>query len=56
MLKLKNLAKSKRLNFVKTNSFETDFLTIITKKTFINLQKTFTKALNFYHFNLKSFI
>lgn len=38
------------------NSFETEFLTPRAKKTFIYLQKTFTKATIFYCFKPKHFI
>ena len=40
-----------KANFVKANSSETDFLTPKAKKTFIYLQKTFTKAPILRHFN-----
>lgn len=35
--KLKNLSKSKKLNFVKANSFKTEFFTSKTKKAFTYL-------------------
>lgn len=35
--KLKYLAKSKKSNFAKTNSFRTDFLILETKEAFIHL-------------------
>ncbi len=46
----------KAQNFVKTNSFKTDFLTPEAKKVFIYLQKSFTKAPIFRHFDLKCYI
>ncbi len=52
------LAKSKKsdllkANFIKINSFGTDFLTLKAKKTFIHLWKTITKALILKYFDLK---
>ena len=43
-------------DFAKANSFGTDFLISKAKKTFWYLQKTFTKAPIFCHFDLKSYI
>lgn len=51
MVKFKksDLAKFTKLNlpkgFVKTNFFETDFLTLGAQKIFIHIKKTFIKAL-----------
>ncbi len=44
------MAKSKKPNFAKANS-GTDFLTLGAKDTFIYLQKVFTEALIFRHFD-----
>ena len=46
MLKLIN---PKKLDFAKTNFFKIDFLIFETKKTFIDLQKAFTKILILRH-------
>lgn len=48
---VKKLTKFKKLDFAKVKSFGVDFLTFGVKKTFIHLQKAFTKALIFNHFD-----
>ncbi len=50
------LTKTKKSDFVKTNSFETDFLTPEAKKAFIHLQKAFTEILILRHFDLEHHI
>ncbi len=52
LLSVVKSAKSKKLNFAKANS-GTDFLIPKTKKAFIHLQKAFTKAPIFRHFDPK---
>ncbi len=44
------------MDFAKAKSSKTDFLTLQTRKTFIYLQKAFTKALILRHFVLKCYI
>ncbi len=56
MTKPKKLNLLKAQNFAKTNSSGTDFLILTAKETFIDLQKTFTKALILRHFNPKCHI
>lgn len=41
---IKQLVKSKNLDFTKAQPFKADFLTFGARKTFIHLQKTFIKA------------
>lgn len=48
-----NLAKFKKLDFIKAKSFETDFFIFRAKETFIYLQKAFIKALIFRYFDPK---
>ena len=59
-----NLAKSKKSKLTKPKksdlsnakaNFQPDFLSFKAKKTFIHLQKAFTKALIFRHFNPKHY-
>ncbi len=50
------LTITKKSDFAKANSFGTDFLTPEAKKTFIHLQKTFTKAPILRHFDLECHI
>ncbi len=45
-----------KANFVKVYFFETDFLTLESKKTFIHLQKTFTKTLILRQFDLEPYL
>ena len=47
------LTKSKKSDLAKANFLKTDFLASRAKKTFIYLQKTFTKALILRYFDLK---
>ncbi len=53
---IEKLAKSKKLDFVKTKLFKEDFLTFETKKAFIYLQKAFIKASILYYFDIKHHI
>lgn len=54
--KSKNLSKSKKPNFAKTNSSKTDFFIFETKKAFAYLQKTFIKVPILYYFDPKHYI
>lgn len=48
---IEKLTKSKKLDFIKTKSSQTDFFTFKTREAFIYLQKTFTKVSILSYFN-----
>lgn len=54
--KISDLAKTKKLNFIKTNPSKMYFLPSKAKEAFIHLLKDFTKVLILRHFNLKQHI
>lgn len=53
---VKQLTRSKKLDFIKAKPSGADFLIAKAKETFIYVQKAFTKVPIFYHFDTKHHI